>query len=871
MRTASFTILLLACGGGLELQENGVYAKVVYDPSAGTIPLPNDLVRDAEQGRLAPPTREGQTDAEQAQTAWLNSLDAWGTTVPGSFRLSEPVDPASVSFNTVRVYQDTSPPTRVVGVTLTVAADGRSVGLEPPVGGWEPGGSYAVAVMGGNLGVKTLDGRAFGPDIAMGYLLAEDRLDDPAHERAFPGATRKERLESAAALEPTRVEVDAWLDRLGTGLPRTDVAALWSFTVSDRVELAMDRASQRVPVPFDLLIDPATGFVDLSPAADDTPLEAEAKLVANTFRGFALSANPLFEFTDGIDPSTVTSETVQLWDLSPSPRRLANGVRVMAEEGDAGCRRAPYAVDCKHVFVVLPDDHVPLDPGHPYAIVVTRGVLDLQGREVVPMAAGHFVAAPHALAVDGVSRVSALDDTTASRLEGVRRTVSPLLDQLDRSTVIAAWPFTTMDPLPDLRAAAHLAETSGQRAPVRVHWKRPAQAVLADDAIGDLFPGALNPGPALYTGRTANVKQVVSGTIQALDHLDPVTRRWVEEPTLRELPFWAIVPEGYLAERPLPVIVFGHAIVTDRRFALMAASELADRGFVVISIDWPYHGERLACVDASLVAVPNFLPDALQVLTGLSDPLLYFPPCESGAEATCASTGGCLDARGRPEPFSSFPIIDMQPVSGAAFLDMNDLPHIPDHFRQAFADLSTVMHSLRTEPWDTVLQQRIDTTNVSFFGQSLGSIIGVTWVAARDDIDNAVFNVPGSNLVDLFRTSTYFRPQIEAYFERIAVPEGTYEHARLVAVAKWIVDSIDPHSVAHVYRDRDFPGLIQMDKVNDELGDLIIPNPTTENLARVSGMELIAYPSALHADLIVPILGDAMLEDAGRHFGRTPK
>ena len=292
---------------------------------------------------------------------------------------------------------------------------------------------------------------------------------------------------------------------------------------------------------------------------------------------------------------------------------------------------------------------------------------------------------------------------------------------------------------------------------------------------------------------------------------------------------------------------------------------------MVISVDFPFHGERTACVESSLVAVPNFFPPALQPIVGFTDNLIWFPPCESGDAASCSPTGQCLDARGRPEPFSSFPILDLQPASGAAFLDTSDLPHIPDHFNQALTDLSTLTWSLQSANWENVLQQRIDPTQIYFVGQSLGSIIGVDWVAGRDDVQRAVFNVPGSNLVDLFRNSTYFKPQIDEYFRSINVAEGSFEQARLVSIATWLVDTVDPHSIGRVYKDREYPALIQMDRVDGNTGDIIIPNFTTENLQRVSGLQMKTYSSVLHADLIVPVLGDAMLTDLGNYLPRVQK
>lgn len=113
-------------------------------------------------------------------------------------------------------------------------------------------------------------------------------------------------------------------------------------------------------------------------------------------------------------------------------------------------------------------------------------------------------------------------------------------------------------------------------------------------------------------------------------------------------------------------------------------------------------------------------------------------------------------------------------------------------------------------------------------------------------------------MVDLFRESTFFAPQIDALFERLEVGEGTFEQQRLLTISRWLIDSVDPQIVARHYRDEDRDVLLQMDR-----GDIVIPNFTTETLARVSERPMRTYNSPLHADLIVPLIGDAMLRDMG--------
>jgi hypothetical protein len=138
-----------------------------------------------------------------------------------------------------------------------------------------------------------------------------------------------------------------------------------------------------------------------------------------------------------------------------------------------------------------------------------------------------------------------------------------------------------------------------------------------------------------------------------------------------------------------------------------------------------------------------------------------------------------------------------------------------------------------------------------------------------DDVTRAVLNVPGCDLVDMFQESVYFGPQVDDYFNRLAIPLTSYEHERLMNVARWLIDAVDPHTVAHVYRTNGRHALIQMD--SGELpgiskGDFVIPNRTTRILQRVSGLPMREYPSAMHGDLVIPLLGDQMLTDMAAYL-----
>jgi hypothetical protein len=507
--------------------------------------------------------------------------------------------------------------------------------------------------------------------------------------------------------------------------------------------------------------------------------------------------------------------------------------------------------DC--VFVVVDPEPLPLDPGATYAIVVRDGIRGLDGAPLVSMSTGELLVAP--------------DPVPDPRVEAVRGEVEVLLDLLGRGSVVAAWPFTTLDPAADLADLAALPASLAYDATPTVLDRGPPAALFGDDPLSDLFPGLLNPAEPLYLPRVAGVAEVVEGTLPSPVHLHPVTRRWTEPPVVDAIHFLATIPEGVAAGEPVPVVIFAHSVVSDRRWALTIAGELARYGLAAIAVDLPYHGERIACVERSLVAIPNFLPDALQPALGLTDPMLELPPCSSGTASTCAPTGECLGPDGLVEPFNALPLVDIRPAAGAAFLDLDDLGAIPDHFRQSVVDLAAVRYSLQNADWQAALGRPIRTDRFLFAGQSLGAIVGALYVPSDPTIARAVLNVPGADLVDLMQDSDVLGPQLAAWLDEVGVVEGTWEHRQLLGATRWVLDGVDPHSVGHLFADRGIDAVIQMDRVSADVGDMVIPNACTDTLAEVSGLPVIEYPSVLHTDLLIPLAGDEMLRDLAAILG----
>ncbi len=830
----------------------------VYDASARAIPMPNDLWRDAEAGRLDLPGDGAELGAaDREYQAYLETLDGWSSAAQATVAFSGAVDGESIDDATVQVYRWTDALERVTDATVTLDAPEERLRIAPPRAGWALGGRYVVVVRGGASGVTDLDGGGIEADDDFRSLRRETPLDVGSPE--------------GAALEARRLELapvfDVLAERAVDPMPREEIAALWSFTVTERAELAMDRPSERMPLPFDALRDHATGRVALPAAAWDEPIDTDTKTQANELDGFAVSSQLLFEFTTGLDPTTVTEEAVAFYELGgAAPRAIPATYRVMAEEGEAPCLGSPLPDSCKYVLVIPANDELPLELGSTYAVVVRKGVLAHDGGEVAPMPMGHFMMAEHPLAIDGASQVAGLDDDEAVRLEVVRQEIAPLLDALGRDDLVTAWPFTTLtvdDELERWSNMASILETSAQPANL--------QTLTVEEAVATLFPDDTVRWAVtelVYPSRLEGIDRVIDGTIPSPYFLGQDRRlRSDGDYEMQDVGFRLTIPEGVEEGEEVPLVIFTHGVVMDRRWVVLIAGEFAKRGYAMLSFELPFHGERTTCVERSLLAIPNFFPPEIASLLGYDEPILQFAPCASGSSATCTDDGQCLTEDGQPDELTVLPLVDMYPASGAGFVDLDDIPHIKDHFLQGLADMSSVHRAIFDGDWSEA-GIAFDLDRVHFTGLSMGSVFGAIWVPYVDGIDRSVLNVVGADLVDLFLGSTFFSGQVGALLGRLGIAEGSYQQERFFALMRWLTDSVDPHTVGRRWAEHGLDGLVQQC-----VGDIIVPNAAAEPFVRVSELPDTAYDSPLHINLIVPgdaLYGDPMLKEMADFIDAPP-
>jgi hypothetical protein len=251
---------------------------------------------------------------------------------------------------------------------------------------------------------------------------------------------------------------------------------------------------------------------------------------------------------------------------------------------------------------------------------------------------------------------------------------------------------------------------------------------------------------------------------------------------------------------PRPVVIYGHGLGGDKDGSWGTAGRLADINAAVIAIDSPEHGSRS-------VGETN-------VLT------------------------------------SSFAFFGIDPDTQSF-----DIRRARDNFRQMASDQLELVRFLSSlgeldllPPGAPDGVPDLDVSRALYIGHSFGSVQGPTALALAPEISHAVWNVGGDGLTTLLRDSGTFSILVNS-LRPPGTPDGAV--ARFFAVAQAIVDPGDPLNYAR------FGTLEAMEGVPDwaprdvllqeVIDDHIVPNSTSEALARAAGLELI--------DAIRPISG----------------
>jgi len=181
-----------------------------YDPAAGAIPFPNDLVYDAQTNRLAlpiDPARFDPNDPYANPAAAANTLSGFSTTAAITASFSEPIDAQSLLDPYAVVVLELAPdpytkfkPARKLqkGVDYELAispADPKTLVIQPilPL---KPATTYLVAITDR---IRAASGASATPDLFFRYLKGNQPLVDAYGQSQMPASNA-----DAQRLEPLR-------------------------------------------------------------------------------------------------------------------------------------------------------------------------------------------------------------------------------------------------------------------------------------------------------------------------------------------------------------------------------------------------------------------------------------------------------------------------------------------------------------------------------------------------------------------------------------------------------------------------------------------------------------------------------------------
>lgn len=747
--------------------------RVIFEPAAGLLPVPNDLLLD-DARRAALGADEALSPAQRELIALLQTTGGFPITSEVTVPLSTPVSLPAVAEALVFLDLDTGD-----DVEHEVRFVESSLELKlQPAAPLAPGHAYVVALKR----FADVEGDLLEPDLKMRALLSRNVL--------APNET----------LEAERQLMQPLLQTLSdAGAAREELLTVFSFTTTSRPAVWFDEANDRVPFPGAHTIDPDTGLIRIPPfpeeIADDPTINLMREELA-TYDGFSTTAALVYDTTSPIDRDSATSagavrlfkHTDEGWEEHED---LERGVLV---RGDRGWIRPRLA----------------LDHSSTYAWLVTDGVRATAGGGFVPQGPGALLQLSAPLVIDGASALLGVSHADAARYELLRKDLTDLTERFDaplasvtifQTTTAPSWVMEHTDQLVQRDAPTTLSNLVDS-----TPWDRGLWVAMPD------------------------VATVLSGEFSSLDFIDPTTQRMrANGPEPSTVPFVLTIPEGVSTDEPLPVVIFGHGLITSRELAYLLANRLAKEGVAVFALDFPLHGLRSICSDDS----------------------------SCSGDAVCGVDGRCLQPDGSPgqlrsiaSPWSAGP--DVPITTGQGFIDPVDIYATRDHFLQGITDLKQAVRVLQNVDWATDIGWNLDGTDIGYTGISLGGIFGAMLSGVEADVHSFGLNVPGADLIRLMKDSEILGTMLQRTLDDHGLEEDSDAFFAFEQAARWAVDPVDPLNLAHHatwsvlwYDDVETDALAIMPAKNMIIqmaeGDSVVPNSGTQQLSARTGVEIDVY------------------------------
>jgi dienelactone hydrolase len=640
-----------------------------------------------------------------------------------------------------------------------------------------------------------------------------------------------------------------------------------------------DPASGIVPLPNALIIDPATGRVNVPPACAETPGSAAEllRLELNQLDGFGTSKQQLVAtFSEAVDPASLEGRVfvarVAERGVPLVPPELVDALVVTSTT----LRAAPDCQSSTPVPIVAALPREPLRDASTYAVLIASGVTTESGAEIQPSATWALVRqqrAPVEFPEGGGEaalpsyNATPFDPAVPADLAALRgldqlwRGHAPLLQGLDllgpalfsgrqlaREDILLAWAFRTQtiaDPFdPDVAGSPVSAITAGATAltlpaaaaggasPISVEQFYAAAfpgvpcASLACEAIGAIYAAGPASAPPTFTSSSylsGDDCTLPATAGNAFD--DPI------QPTLacqRQVPALVVVPLAAPGAAGYPTVIFGHGLGRSKEDLLAIAGGLASAGIASVSIDALDHGGRAVQTSTDAASgCDRAGPDR---------------PCTDVFGPTCAAQ--CF-----------------APLLSA------DLAVTRDHLRQTAFDHIALGRSLAACAAPGVCGLQVDASRIGYLGQSLGSLIGALSVARSPDVSAGVLNVGGGDWMQILTdtaTAAIRCPLVDTLIAGGVLSGQPWDlganddalclgdawktdpgFLQFASAARWMLDPADAVNHALELASDGLPPVL----LQEVAGDEVVPNSATLELGTALGLSPVAGDLAAGATL----------------------
>ncbi len=503
-------------------------------------------------------------------------------------------------------------------------------------------------------------------------------------------------------------------------------------------------ADGELPFANNILLNSQTGMLNVP--VENAEDVSDPKVALNTLDGFSTTEPWVMDLSGPVDPATVAlGRSVYVYQLSADGQSVARAL--------AASEVLVSTVNGHSRLAVIPLK--PLAPDTQYLIAVTDELRDTNGGAVVADTTFAFALSDAPMVVDGVSQIGALSNERAIALEPLRLHVNGLealfATQTSKGRPVMLASFLTQN---TQAVMAKVAESAFPH-------------VGLIEAVGTTADFGVPNGQALLYQTTLEVPYY-------LDAEAPLSSRWrgaqgselsrfnprpIVNDGRRPIPLLISVPPGPKPDTFWPVVIFQHGHTQNRGNLIAIADALAMAGFAGVAIDLPLHG---ITPDSPLkdLALPSERHFGLDL----------------------------IDETGKPGPDGK---VD---PSGAHFINLASLATTRDNNRQAAADLLGLRNTLLYIDIDGDLESDFNTQpgNVHFIGHSLGAIAGSLFLAFDDQVDSAVFAMPGGGIARFLQASPKYGPTIDKGLDAQGVKKGSEEYDAFFVAAQTVIDSVDP-------------------------------------------------------------------------------